>query len=147
MKKISKLYFALASLIMAIAFQSCVDADELTTPNVASPVLVLLTGSSFESDSKVIVNSKFLELDKTNILDKSIGIDSIPVANLDIRVFYNTTTEVAALTTDDAGSAILDVTWQELGLSTAAPGTQVRLEFTGTYKNIPFRRYHSVQVK
>ena len=130
-----------------IAFtSSCVETEDLATPNVASPVLVLLNGTSFGAESPVTVGSKFLELDKTNILDHTQGIDSIPVPNLNIAVFINNTTEVASLVTDTEGSADLVISWADLGLSEVTSGSQVRLEFTGTYKDVSFRKYHTVRV-
>ena len=136
-------------LVLAIAMLclSCVETDDLVTPNVASPVLVLLEGTAFPPTSPVRVNSIFLELDKSNILDHTKGIDSIPVSNLAIRVFMANTTEVAAFTTDIAGSAELVLSWQELGLAQPVSGSQVRLEFTGTHKGVAFRKYHTVRVQ
>ena len=146
MKKSFNLYFVLAAFLTIAFTQSCVEADDLVTPNVGSPVLVLLEGSSFPATSSVTVGSKFLELDKTNILDYTKGIDSIPVPNLSIAVFINNTNEVAKLVTDSDGSAPLVVSWADLGLPDAKSGSSVRLEFAGTYKNVAFRKYHTVRV-
>ena len=146
MKKSFNIYLVLAVIATLTFTQSCVDADELTTPNVASPVLVLLEGTSFPASSQVTVGSRFLELDKTNILDNTQGIDSIPVSNLDIAVFINNTDEVARLVTDTDGNADLIVSWADLGLPEAQSGSQVRLEFTGKYKEVAFRKYHTIRV-
>lgn len=146
MKKTFNIYLVLAALVSLSVTQACVEAEELVTPNVASPVLVLLDGTSFGAESPVIVGSKFLELDKTNILDHTQGIDSIPVPNLNISVFVNNTTEVANLVTDTDGSADLVISWADLGLTSTTSGNQVRLEFTGTYKDVSFRKYHTVRV-
>ncbi|UZD24206.1 hypothetical protein PBT90_12505 [Algoriphagus halophytocola] len=137
---------AIGAVVSMIFTQSCVETEELVTPNVAAPVLILFEGNSFSPESPVTVASKFLELDKTNILDHTQGIDSIPVSNLDIAVFINNTTAVASLLTDAAGAAELVVSWSELGLSEPTSGSQVRLEFVGEYKDIPFRKYHTVRV-
>ncbi|MCE7055863.1 hypothetical protein LZF95_14375 [Algoriphagus sp. AGSA1] len=146
MKKSFNIYLIMAAIISISITQSCVEAEDLATPNVASPVLVLLNGSSFGAESPVTVGSKFLELDKTNILDHTQGIDSIPVPNLDISVFVNNTQQIAQLTTSAEGTADLVVSWQDLGLSEPKSGGQVRLEFAGTYKNVAFRKYHTVRV-
>ena len=146
MKKHIKTPALLVALFVLLLAQSCVDSEDLATPNVASPVLILLDGNSFSATSSVFVNSKTLELDKTNILDHTLGIDSIPVPNLDLEVFIGTTTKVASLTTDTNGSADLEISWTELGLNDPKSGTQIRLEFAGTYKNIAFRKYHTVTV-
>ncbi|MDR7131307.1 hypothetical protein J2X69_003668 [Algoriphagus sp. 4150] len=141
------IYLVLAAFATIAFTQSCVEGEDLVTPNVASPVLVLLEGSSFDSLSLVTVGSRFLELDKTNILDHTKGIDSIPVPNLNITVFINNTTEVAKLVTDAGGSAELVVSWADLGLAEATGGNQIRLEFAGTHKNTAFRKYHTVIVE
>ncbi|GGZ14585.1 hypothetical protein GCM10007049_03090 [Echinicola pacifica] len=126
---------------------SCEDAIELATPNVASPVLVVVAGSTFPMDSPVEVSAKFLELDKTGILDHTVGIDSIPVSDLQIMVYINQTDEVSSIMTDGEGIADLTVSWADLGLSSPGSGDQVKLEFTGTYQNIAFRKYHTVRVQ
>jgi len=146
MKKSFNIYLVLAAFLTIASTHSCVEAEELATPNVASPVLVLLEGSSFTAESPVTVGSKFLELDKTNMLDYTKGIDSIPVPNLNIAVFINNTNEVAKLVTDTDGSADLVISWADLGLPEAKSGSSVRLEFAGTYKEVAFRKYHIVRV-
>lgn len=146
MKNIFNRFLAVGALTSMMLTQSCVETEELVTPNVASPVLILFEGNSFGPESPVTVASKFLELDKTNILDHTLGIDSIPVSNLDIAVFINNTTAVASLLTDADGTAELVVSWSELGVAEPASGSQVRLEFVGEYKEIPFRQYHTVRV-
>ena len=135
--------------IMAIAMSlsmACVEVDGLVTPNVASPVLVMLQGTAFAPTSTVTVGSTILELDKTNILDHTKGIDSLPVSNLVVKVMINNTEEVGSITTDNMGKALFEATWQQLGLTTASVGRQVRLEFTGVHKNTAFRKYHTVRV-
>lgn len=146
MKKTFKIYLVLVAFVTIAFTQSCVDTEDLATPNLASPVLVLLEGTSFDAASPVTVGSRFLELDKTNILDHTKGIDSIPVSNLDISVFINNTNEVAKLVTDTRGSADLVLSWSDLGLSEASSGSSVRLEFAGTYKEVAFRKYHTIRV-
>ncbi|AWW32347.1 hypothetical protein DN752_20605 [Echinicola strongylocentroti] len=126
---------------------SCEDAVELATPNVASPVLVVVDGGAFPSDSEVTVTAKFMELDKTGILDNTVGIDSIPVSDLEVTVFINQTEEVSTVVTDGGGEAGLSVSWAALGLEVPGSGDQVRLEFAGTHDNIAFRKYHTVRVE
>lgn len=147
MKKSFNIYLVLAAFTTLACTQSCVEAEDLATPNVASPVLVLLNGTSFGAESPVTVGTRFLELDKTNILDYTKGIDSIPVPNLNIAVFISNTNEVANLVTSSDGSADLVISWADLGLASAKTGSSVRLEFAGIYKNVSFRKYHTVRVK
>ncbi|HSI77461.1 MAG TPA: hypothetical protein VK957_16290 [Lunatimonas sp.] len=146
-----KKYINKASFIVAftaIAYlTSCVEGVELATPNVASPVLVMLQGTTFDATAPVSVEGRFYELDKTGILDQNIGIDSIPVAGLQIRVFINQTDEVGSATTDSAGKIVFEQPWTSLGVASPTSGRQIRLEFAGTHKNIAFRQYHNVRVR
>ena len=142
--KHSTLFTALSLMLFA---QACVEAEDLVTPNVAAPVLILLQGTAFSSSSAVSVSSKTYELDKTNILDHNLGIDSIPVANLALDVYVANTRKVASLTTDTEGIADLVISWADLGVDVPESGTQVRLEFTGTHKSVAFRKYHTVRVQ
>ncbi|WP_236252814.1 hypothetical protein [Echinicola sp. 20G] len=146
MKNILDKVWGILMMILAFVAVSCEDVDDLATPNVASPVLVLLDGSSFPADASVGVTATFMELDKSGILDHTVGIDSIPVSDLQVLVYINQTEEVSALVTDGEGKIDLSVSWEALGLSAASSGDQVRLEFAGTHKNVSFRKYHTVRV-
>ncbi|SHN12403.1 hypothetical protein SAMN04488057_10781 [Cyclobacterium lianum] len=132
--------------LVLVAF-SCVEAVELATPNVAAPVLVVLEGNEFEATTGVAVEGSFYELDKSGILDRTVGIDSIPVSGLDITVFINQTEEISTLTTDAQGKILFQNPWNSLGVPDPSSGTQIRLEFAGTYNDIAFRQYHNVRVK
>ncbi|MCC5938551.1 MAG: hypothetical protein JJU34_14825 [Lunatimonas sp.] len=138
------LYAAVVALICCV---SCVETDELVTPNVASPVLVVLQGSAFAASAPVSVNGRFYELDKSGILDHTVGIDSIPVAGLQVRVFINHTQEIGSATTDSNGRLVFEQPWSSLGLSAPRVGNTVRLEFAGVHKDIAFRTYHNVSVR
>jgi hypothetical protein len=130
-----------------MAATSCVVTDDLATPNVASPVLVLLDGTEFEANSEVAVLGRFYELDKSGILDQHVGIDSIPVSGLNIRVFINSTQEVGSFTTDGSGRALFQQSWSGLGVDAPTSGRQIRLEFAGEHNNTAFRMFHNVRVK
>lgn len=137
----------LAIIGLVISVFSCVDAVELATPNVASPVLIMLDGNEFDAATGVAVAGTFYELDKTGLLDNTVGIDSIPVSGLEIRVFINDTEEVGMLTTDGSGKILFQNPWSSLGLTSPSSGEQVRLEFAGTYNDVSFRQYHNVRVR
>ena len=147
MKNLIKNSALIAAFALALSLQSCVETDDLVTPNVAAPVLLLLQGTAFSPSSAVSVSSKTFELDKTNILDHNLGIDSIPIANLTLDVYVANTRKVASLTTDTEGIADLVISWADLGVDVPESGTQVRLEFTGTHKSVAFRKYHTVRVQ
>lgn len=146
MKKTKYTYSLLMISACLFMLQACVEVDDLVTPNVASPVLIMLQGTTFKGDSPVVVGSTILELDKTHILDHNKGIDSIPVPNLTLRVMINHVNEITTITTNNMGRAVFSASWQQLGLTTAQIGNQVRLEFVGEHKNVPFRKYHTVTV-
>lgn len=139
----------LVTLISVGGFMAtgCEDAVEIATPNVASPVLVLLEGNSFPSTSNVEVNGTFLELDKTGIMDHTVGIDSIPLIDMEIMVLVDHVEELGALVTDTQGQIQLSLTWADIGISDLSSGNQVRLEFAGVHKGIAFRKYHTVTVQ
>lgn len=137
----------IALLGLVVSAFSCVDAVELATPNVASPVLVVLEGNEFEASTGVAVAGSFYELDKSGILDRNVGIDSIPVSGLDVTVFINQTEEISTLTTDAQGKIMFENPWTSLGVAAPSSGTQIRLEFAGTYNDIAFRQFHNVRVK
>mgnify|MGYP006185988065 CR=1 FL=1 len=141
-----KKHSLIAAFLLMLLTQACVESEDLVTPNVAAPVLILLEGTTFSASAPVTVNSKTFELDKTNILDHTLGIDSIPVSNLPLEVFVSNTRKVASITTNADGIASLQISWADLGVTAPKSGNQVRLEFTGTYKNIAFRKYHNVRV-
>lgn len=145
-KYINKVSFLIAFAALAY-LTSCVEGVELATPNVASPVLVMLQGNVFDATVPVSVQGRFYELDKAGILNQNVGIDSIPVSGLQIRVFINQTEEVGTLTTDNTGTIVFEQPWTSLGVATPASGRQIRLEFAGTHKNVAFRQYHNVRVR
>lgn len=142
-----KIFNKIGLLGLVVAAFSCVEAVELATPNVASPVLVVLEGNEFEASTGVAVEGSFYELDKSGILDRTVGIDSIPVSGLEVTVFINQTEEVSTLTTDAQGKILFQNPWTSLGISAPSSGTQIRLEFAGTYNDIAFRQFHNVRVK
>lgn len=147
MKKYLSHFGIYSALVALVCCFSCVDAEDLATPNVASPVLVMLQGASFEATAPVSVVGRFYELDKSGILDHTVGIDSIPVAGLQIRVFINQTEEVGSVTTDGSGRIVFEQSWSNLGLSNPRQNNSVRLEFAGVHKDVPFRSYHNVTVR
>ncbi|WP_162416170.1 hypothetical protein [Cyclobacterium roseum] len=142
-----KLINKLTILGVVIAVFSCVEAEDLATPNVAAPVLVVLEGNEFDAATGVAVAGSFYELDKSGILDRNIGIDSIPVSGLEVTVFMDQTNEIGTLTTDSQGKILFENPWSSLGLSEPSSGSQIRLEFAGTHNDIAFRKFHNVRVR
>lgn len=142
-----KIINKLAILALVLSVISCIEAEDLATPNVAAPVLVVLEGNEFDAAADVTVAGSFYELDKSGILDRNVGIDSIPVSGLEITVFIDQTNEIGTMTTDSQGKILFENPWTSLGLSEPSSGSQIRLEFAGTYNDIAFRKYHNVRVR
>jgi len=118
MKTIYKL-LALA-LIINIGV-SCSEESDLAITRVVSPVVI-----ETEDVAADQVKATFFELDKSGLLDYTVGIDSIAVPNLAIEVFASSTS-LGLFTTDESGAIVVDY----LG---AKP-----TEYAGSYKGIAFR--------
>lgn len=126
MKKYLKYTFAIA--FVAFTLSACEEVADNAIPHIASPVL-LETAQVVADESTSEVRATFYELDKTGIMDNTIGIDSIPIANLSIQVFAGGGS-LGTFTTDNAGSFVV----------TYDPSTITdKLEWAGTYNNIAFR--------
>ena len=110
--------------------------DDLAFDVIESPVLATFDKMSTSADANLTVEATFYELDKTGILDNAIGIDSIELAGMEIKVFINQDTELSTLTTDGQGTVIFDYSKADLmGAS--------RLEWVGVHNETPFRIYYN----
>lgn len=107
--------------IMALSITSCEDVSDMAVDKVAAPVLV-----DVKNTSAAEVTAYFYELDKSGILDHTVGIDSIPVAGLAIEVFA-ANSSVGVFTTGSEGSISVSYT-------TSKPN-----EYAGVHKGIAFR--------
>ena len=158
MKYIKKFSFYVLAAI-AFATVSCKVEDPMLD-SVVSPVLVDIVGAPFgspiaseptvaylASDASVTLQARLLELDKTNILDHTKGIDSIPVPNVAIKVTMRTGASLGEVTSDATGLIKLQKTWAELGIAAPKAGSITKISWSGTYKGIAFTRYSQVQAK
>jgi len=157
----------------AIAFTtvSCKVEDPFLDNNVA-PVLVDIVGAAFGAPLAakptvsypittpgLTLGARLLELDKTNILDHTKGIDSIPVANIKITVTFKTeimpnvfvSGTIGEFTSDAKGLVSVPTTWDKFSIAAATPGKAAVLLsnvfWTGTYKGIAFSRQSQIQAK
>ncbi|KAA5540821.1 hypothetical protein [Adhaeribacter rhizoryzae] len=144
LKYSSKLFLSLVGA--AFLLMSCEKEDAMVVDRVISPVLVTVAGSAFTAAEPVNVTATIYELDKSGLLDHTVGIDSIPLSNLAIKVKLNATT-LADLTTDQKGKVIITKTWSELGLAAPKAGNTVNIEFSGSHKGQAFTKPARVQVK
>lgn len=116
-----KIYQITLSVLAAfLVLSSCQDESDLVLDRAASPVLLVTDPISENSEIK----ATFYELDKTGILDHTVGIDSIPIPNLSIEVL-SSSSPIGTFTTDADGSFVV----QDLG----------SLVWVGEYKGVKFR--------
>ncbi|WP_353718009.1 hypothetical protein [Dyadobacter sp. 676] len=156
MKNIKSLFLsALAAL--SLGFASCKEEDPFLDRDVA-PVLVDIVGAPFGAPiaseptvtysanaEKLTLSARLLELDKTNILDHTKGIDSIPVPNLSIKITLRTGAVLGEVTSDAQGLVKLEKTWADLGITAPKAGSITKISWSGSYKGIAFTRFSQVQ--
>ncbi len=129
------LFAIFVTLVLASLLTSCT-SDDLAFEVIESPVLALFEEEIDDAAGSISMTATFYELDKSGILDKSIGIDSTLISGLSVTVFINETTEVGSLTTGSDGTATFEKTISELNGAS-------RLEWVGTYNDTPFRIYRN----
>lgn len=136
MKYLSYITKPILCLLIAISFISC-EEEELAFEVVASPVLATFETTVPATAGNVSVTATFYELDKSGILDKNIGIDSMPINGLAVDVFVNEATLVGNLVTDSEGKAVFETAPSDLQGTT-------RLEWVGEYSGQSFRIYKNL---
>ena len=146
------------TLLLAVSLAAC-KVDDPFVDRVVAPVLVDIVGASFGAPisteptvsypaaGKVMLTARLLELDKSGILDKNIGIDSIPVANIPMKITLRNGTSLGEVTSNAQGVVSLEKTWADLGVPSPKAGTIVKISWSGNYKGIAFTRLSQVQAK
>lgn len=117
----NKNFKLLMALLVATLLIGCSEESDLAIQRVVSPVVI-----EIEDVSATEVRATFFELDKTGILDHTVGIDSIAVPNLAVEVFA-ASASIGSFTTDGVGSILIEYL-----------GTKPN-EYAGSYKGISFR--------
>ncbi|RFS14841.1 hypothetical protein [Emticicia sp. C21] len=112
---------------------------------VASSGLTTEPTVSSKISKDVTFSVKLVELDKTNILDNTKGIDSLAVKSLPISLSIRGGAKIGDLTTNEKGMARLTKSWVDLGIAAPKAGTTVLLSWSGTYKDVKFTKYTRVQ--
>lgn len=141
------------SVLAVVLLAACSREEDPFVDRVQSPVLVLFEntlgdGGGLTTEPTVTsklsgaatLSLRILELDKTALLDYKKGIDSLPVSSLPLKVTTRTGADVATLTTDGQGRAVLTRPWSDLGLTAPASGASVSLTVTGTHRGQAFAR-------
>ncbi len=136
MKYLSYITKSILCLLLTVSLTSC-EEEELAFEVVASPVLATFETTVPATAGNVSVTATFYELDKSGILDKEIGIDSMPINGLAVDVFINEATLVGNLVTDSDGKAVFETAPSDL------QGTS-RLEWVGEYSGQSFRIYKNL---
>lgn len=154
--KSTKLHL-LFSLLAIASLASCSEKDDPFVARVVAPVLVVIDNSpdgggltaepvvSQKVTGPVVMGVRIYELDKSGILDNKVGIDSIPVTSLSIKLTKRDGTVIGTLQTDANGKASLTKTWAELGITAPKVGSSVQLTWSGEYKGQAFSRLSRVQ--
>ena len=115
------IYRASLMLVALLWITGCEDVSDLAVSRVVAPVVM-----SLEDSGASEVTATFNELDKSGILDKDVGIVSMPVAGLSVEVFAGST-NLGMFITDIDGQIVVSYT-------TTKPN-----EFAGSYKGVAFR--------
>ncbi len=136
MKNYFKLRYITLLSLTVVFLTGCLEED-LAFDVLESPVLAQFEEMTPTVDNTLKLKATFYDLDKTNILDHTKGIDSIPIPGLQIRVFVLETELVGEYTTDTKGEIIFEEDFSLFQGST-------RLEWTGNYDDVPFRIYKNL---
>lgn len=143
----------LSFLFLSIAAISCEVADPFVDRTIA-PVLVILeteagvptSGLTTEptitaaASKNATFSIRLLSLDKTGILDKTIGIDSIPVTGSTVRLSLRSGQSVGDFVTDGNGRVTISVPWSQLGIVSPKAGSAAALNCSGSYKDQAFTK-------
>lgn len=127
------IYNSVMMLLMVAALSfGCEDVSDMAVDRISAPLLGVDLGSD-TTNSMLTRQVQFFELDKSGILDHTIGIDSIPVGNLAIEVYIDDKTSVGSLTTDSNGMILFEKPLSDFG------GSEPSLQWVGSYKGVNFR--------
>lgn len=149
---------AINVILWVTALAGCNKVNDPFVDRVVAPVLVVIDNATGDGGGQtgepvvsqrvagpVTLGVKIYELDKSGILNKAVGIDSIPVTSLTIKLTTRAGMAVADLKTDGTGKASIAKTWAELGITDPKAGSSVSLTWTGEYKGQAFSRLSRVQ--
>lgn len=120
MKVLNKKFQLILSCITLLMI-SCEEESDMAIERVVAPVVIQI-----ENTSSTEIMAIFYELDKTGILDHTVGIDSVEVPNLEVEVFA-ASQSIGKFTTAGDGSI-------RIGYAGIKPN-----EYAGMHKGIAFR--------
>ncbi|RYC72006.1 MULTISPECIES: hypothetical protein [Spirosoma] len=150
--------YPIMALLALGSLAGCMKKDDPFIDRVAAPVLVVIDNATGDGGGltaepvvsqkvtgPVVMGVRIYELDKSGILDNKVGIDSIPVTSLTVRLTTRDGKALGDLKTDGTGKASLTKTWAELGVTAPRAGSSVQLTWSGEYKGQAFSRLSRVQ--
>lgn len=150
--------YSILALLALTSLAGCMKKDDPFVDRVAAPVLVVIDNASGDGggltaepvvnqkvDAPVTMAVRIYELDKSGLLDNKVGIDSIPVTSLSLKLTLRNGTALGDLKTDGTGKASLTKTWSELGVAAPKAGSSIQLTWSGEYKGQAFSRLSRVQ--
>jgi hypothetical protein len=113
-------------------------------------VTKIVTAATYTSP--VVLSVSLYELDKSGILDHTIGIDSIPVADVPMIFSKRDGTVPLEVISDAEGKVIITTSWENLGVTdvaaivSAKPSRNITIPllWKGSYKGVSFSRYSQV---
>jgi hypothetical protein len=108
-------------VIAFLLFAACSEESDLAIKRLASPVVIDVVDSNPGE-----ITATISELDKSGIMDNTVGIKYLPVADLEIEVFSGTLS-IGSFTTNTEGEVVI-----------VYAGTKPN-EYAGVYKGVAFR--------
>lgn len=156
-----KLTHKLIIILATATFQFCCEAEDPFVDREVSPLLVLLAGDDNVESSGLTTEPtvrssiskaatftvKLYELDKTGILDKNIGIDSVAASGVELLIKFRSGGAIKSATTDNNGVATFTLPWSDLGVASPSSGSSASLSCSGSYKGKTFTKMFRVAGK
>jgi hypothetical protein len=157
MKASYKIFFLFAVALL----QFGCEAEDPFLDSEAAPLLVLLAGDDGVPSSGLTTEPtvrsaisqaatfsvKLYELDKSEILNNSIGIDSVAASGVILEVKHRAGGIIATATTDASGVATFSIPWSKLGITSPSSSSSVLLNCSGAYKEKTFTKLFRVAGK
>ncbi|HEY0654331.1 MAG TPA: hypothetical protein VGD65_14425 [Chryseosolibacter sp.] len=171
LKYIQQCKIALCGLALSIFLIACEEEDPFVDRKAAPVLLVfdevagyLASGglTSVPSVSKTVtaatytqpvtLSVRLYELDKSGILDHTVGIDSIPVVGVTMTFSLRNGTSPIEAVSDAEGKVTITTSWENLGVTDVAAivaakparSITIPLLWKGSHKGISFSRYSQV---
>ncbi|MDP5120209.1 MAG: hypothetical protein NWQ46_01335 [Spirosomaceae bacterium] len=149
-----KASYKILLLFAVTLLQVSCEAEDPFVDREVSPLLVLLAGDDGVASSGLTTEPtvtsaiskaatfsvKLYELDKSGILDKNIGIDSVAASGVSLEIKRRTGGTITTATTNASGVATFTVTWADLGISAPSSSSSVSLNCSGSYKDKSFTK-------